>query len=201
MEHYMFIDDEKFKEKEKINKFDLSYIKWNTKECKYVPLNENEKKGLEVLVLNDLPDGMKILNSIYKIIRSWNTSSVNPQGHIALMLQSKSFLRSIIFIYGKNLRSSAREVFSYGSLTEYGNIEGEEERQGEVRLSINIAYPKSQVSREIREEGIIGGAGSNTRHSMISYVFNKLNCKKVTTQVVSDKAYKALLDLGFVVTK
>ena len=183
----LFIDKTTFEEKEREGKFKLCYVKWSKKEGKYIDLENDEKKGLEVILLNNSTKRKEILEFVKSTIEKWGIPGV-----LALVdLKEEHFNSNFIFLYGRNLENDDKnkKLFSLSVL-----IKGDKNKG---YLFFNIAYPKSQISGEKRTDGIIGAAGSNTRNSMILYAFNELNCTKVLTEVVSDKALASLLDLGF----
>lgn len=184
----MFMDKATFEQKQKEKKFSLSYVKWSKEENKYINLEEGEKEGLEVILLNNSLKRKEILEFVKSSIYQWKVPAIIEIED----LTEDSFKDYFIFIYGRNLDSNNKnkELFSLSILEKKDKDTG--------YLHLNVAYPKSQRLREERTDGIIGAVGSNTRHAMISYAFNYLKYTKVTTDVISPKALLSLQELGFV---
>lgn len=168
-----------------------TFINWDSKEQKYIKTDENCYFITKVHYKNKI-----IITFLKEVLNQWHNtdSDINTYKKIALMslMKISSLNRNdYLFVYHKEHINNKKIENIFGiALAERINNQTAE-------LFTNITYPNAQLEPKDRPNGTIGAAGSNLRHHMITYLFEELKINSIKTTVISKKALKGLLEIGF----
>lgn len=178
-------------EKLKENHFlDLHYKKWDINTQQYIDISNEEKINFSIKMINTEELNVNDKNTIkhlINVVAEWNSVNILSESKDAKnryqyicnainssLLQEKKGL--LIFYYANFLDENNPVVYGIGIF----NVKTNE-------ILFALSYPDSQYDRKNRSQGVIGLAGGNIINAMLINAFEKLNIKKITTNVISPK--------------